>query len=231
MAAPLQNAPPPPPPPGNGGPGTPPRAWATARTAGLDRLAALVLGLAVLAAAVAAYSAGRWDEQSLEGYSASVRDLSEANQSYTAALTQRTLDEQLFAQLAVAEQRGEAELAGFIQRELMSAQLSAAVDWWRDTDEATTPFDQLPGNPYDFPALSEAERINSASFVRFEEGTHAAERADRFELATILLMITLFAAGVGPLARPRSVSTVVCGLSLVVLVAGLAVLVAAFLGD
>ena len=136
-----------------------------------------MLCLAALLTAVAASQASVRQTEALASFGVAVRDLGEADQATTRALAQLTQDQQLFSEYAIALARGETSVAEYIQLELMSPQLSSAVDWVEVTEGAFTPFDDLPGNPYVIPSLADAERFASAAVVSFEQGAATARQA------------------------------------------------------
>lgn len=152
-------------------------------------IAAIVLGVAATLTAVAAYTGSLRDGESLEAYSNSTRALNDANAFYAEASQTYALDQQLFVSYATAAQEGNEDLADYLTT-LMRPELADAVEWWQETDEAVTPFDDIEGNPYVVEELATAEGLEEESTTLFGEGVVANELGDRFGLATVLFALT-----------------------------------------
>lgn len=184
----------------------------------LQLVAAILLGLAATLTAIAAYNAALKDGDALQGYSNSTRTLSDANAFYAQGNQTFALDQQLFVSYASAAQRDEADLAEYLTT-LMRPELAEAVEWWADADEAVTPFDEdVEGNPYTIADFEEAANLEDEAQAQFEEGSKADDEGDKFELATVLLALTLFFGGIATLFSKRTASVgllVVAGVTLV----------------
>jgi hypothetical protein len=191
-------------------------------------IAAILLGLAATLTAFSAYLGSLEDGESLQGYTASTRTLSDANTFYAEANQVFALDQQLFLAHLTADLEGNDLLANYLIESVMRPELAAAVEWFYDTDEARTPFDDIEGNPWELAQQADAIHLEQLAAAQFEEGAAANEAGDRFQLATVLFALTLFFGGVATLFGRATITHVLLGLALVTVVFGAAVLVTAF---
>lgn len=205
-----------------------------ARTSGwqdrLELFAAILLGLAAVLTAFAAYRASLTDDQVLKGYS----DANEAMQAgydlLSAGDQASNFEQNVFLQYAVEISGGNEDGAAYL-RETMSPELLAAVEVWEETDDdAATPFD---GDYEELDDLESSLRYaeGSASLDQAEALRSQAEDADQksdvFELASVLLAVTLFLAGVAALISSPRLSASLLVLGGLMLLGGFAVLVSA----
>ena len=180
-------------------------------------IAAIVLGIAATLTALAGYKAALTDGDALQGYSNSTRTLSDANYFYSQGNQTYAGDQELFVSYATAAQEGNQELADYLTT-LMRPELQEAVDWWQSTDEAVTPFDE--GSPYVIEDLLTAKEYEDRAESEYAEGAEADEQGDKFELAAVLLALTLFFAGVATLFARVQVTKALLAISAVTLIAG-----------
>ncbi|MCB8957449.1 MAG: hypothetical protein H6529_13360 [Nocardioides sp.] len=184
----------------------------------LSLLAAIFLGLAATLTAFSAYQAALEDGDSLTAFTESTAALGEANHLYGVANQVQVGDRQLFVEFATTAQDPDAppRAAAYI-RTLMRPEMVEALDWWLDNDESLTPFDDLPGNPYEVAELDQADVKAAAAKAAYDRAIENDEVGDRFDLATVLFALTLFFGGIATLFRRYAVSVgllVVAALSL-----------------
>ena len=195
---------------------------AAERERGESRLAvvaAILLGLAATLTAISAYQAALRDGEALDGYNEAAAKLSDANYYYSQGNQTFAADQALFVEFATAGQESAPRLVRYLQT-LMRPELVEAVDWWRADPDAITPFDDDPDNPYVIAEFAEAERLNAESVTAGKEAKKAGRVGDDFELATVLLALTLFFAGIATLFRRRFLSWSLLGVGTVALVLG-----------
>ncbi len=192
----------------------------------LQLIAAIILGLAATLTAVSAYKAALLDGDALSGYTESTAKLNDANAFNAQGNSTEALDQQLFVQYASAAQSGNEEFADYLTT-LMRPELVKAIDWWQGSEDAATPFDEADDNPYVVQDYEDRAELEEEAESAFKAGAAADEQGDKFELATVLLALTLFFAGVGTLFKRRPVSVGLLGISGVVLLAGAIQLVSA----
>jgi hypothetical protein len=102
----------------------------------------------------------------------------------------------------------------------MRPALSDAIDWWIETDEAVTPFDELDSNPYFLEDLVEANRLEAKAEDQVSRSQDKDDLSSKFDLSTVLLALTLFFAGVATLFRRRLISWLMLGIGTLTLAAG-----------
>jgi len=185
----------------------------------LSIVAAVLLGVAATLTAFSAYQSGLRDGEVLDGYNKSSTALNDANYYYNQVNQTFAADQALFVQFATIAQTGPLEAANYITT-LMRPELVDAVDWWQADEDAITPFDDDPENPYFIAEIDEAERLTAESEKAYDEATAAGDIGDKFELSTVLLALTLFFAGIATLFRRRAVAMSLLGVSTAALVVG-----------
>ncbi len=194
----------------------------------LEIMAGIVLGIAAVVAAFAAYQGALADGNSLEGYTSSTQHLSDANFFYNASAQQFARDQQLFLAYAQAlNTPGQEGVADYIQSSLMDPNLAEAVTWWNTTEEALTPFDDLEGNPYTDEAAVQADIEQELAGTTFAEGAQANETGDRFELAGVILAIALFLGGIATLVSSTRLGWTLMSVGALALVGGAILVISA----
>lgn len=191
-------------------------------------MAAVLLGVAATLTAVALFNSSLRDGESLRAYTASTRELSDANFYWSKGNQTYVADFALFLEFAKAANAGDDELSEYVF-DLMRPELQDAVAWWSSTgDEVLDPFDVEAGSPY----VIEEEQIAAATEDRaqalFDEAAEANRRGDRFSLATVFFALTLFFGGIATLFERRSVTVGLLAGAVVTLAVGSGVLITAF---
>ena len=185
----------------------------------LELAAAILLGLAAFVAAFTAYQSGRAGGDQSDAQAAASSALVDANFFYNQGNQQLASDNQLFLTLVEAEQRGDADLAAFIENDVMDENLQAAVAYWRESD-AATPFDDSEDNPYTVEAFDEADRLQGESDAAIAAAAEASDKGDAYDLAGVLLAVALFIGGIGTLFRKPILSWWLMGVGAVALIGG-----------
>ncbi len=191
-------------------------------------VAAVLLGIAATLTALSAWQAALTDGDALQGYTKSNAALSESNFFYQQGNQVLAADQALFTQFATVSQT-DPDLAGYLQT-LMRPELQEALAWWSDQPEdgAQTPFEDVEGNPYVIADFAEGERFAAESAEAYDVGSTADETGDKFELATVLLALTLFFGGIATLFRRAALTHVLLGIGVLTLVAGVVQVSTAF---
>ena len=184
----------------------------------IEIIAAVVLGIAGILTAYAAYQSALTDGDALKGYTESAKSTSDANGWYDEYMQTVNRDQDLFVQYAVLTTT-DPETAIGIRELLFSPELEAATVAWEASgdDGPATPLDM---EEYVVPAYDEYSTL----FVQAEEQFAAAEKADnagdKFELAAVFLAVALFLAGVASLFKKWSVRIAVLAISVAFVVPG-----------
>jgi hypothetical protein len=189
----------------------------------LQIAAAILLGLAAILTAFSGYYSAIKGGDSADTRADSGRTLADANFFFAQDTQLSAQDQAIFVPYAEAVQRGDQDTADYLTT-LMRPVMADAVQWWNDTDEAVTPFDEVDGNPYYADgaqeALDEANRLQKVADEQVEAAADLDAKGDQFDLATGILALTLFFGGVGTLFKSRRVATVMVGLGGVGLLIG-----------
>lgn len=189
-------------------------------------LAAILLGLAATLTALAAFfgSAAGGDAANLRTDSG--RTLADANFFYQQDTQQAGQDQSLFVEYATASFQGDGDRAEYVKT-LMRVELQAAVDWWLETEDAITPFDDVEGNPYYAEgaqaSLEEANRLQAEADGQVLQADEKDEQAAKFDIATVLFAVSLFFGGIATLFARRAVTMAMLAVGAVLLVAGVVV--------
>ncbi len=176
--------------------------------------ATVLLAIAAVATAWAAYQSARWHGEQARGQSASIAARVESTRAANVANRQAQIDVALFTQWVDAYARDETELAGFY-RERFRPEFSPAFEAWVATKPRTNP--DAPLSPFAMPqyklaATSQADRLEAQAAAASESVGQSIQRADNYSLAVVLFAAALFFAGISTRLRSRTPRTVVLGL-------------------
>ena len=196
--------------------------------------AAILLGIAAVLTAWSAYRESLTSDLVLKNYSEQQAAIALANDAYIRSGQERQQELTLFVDAALAGaaagEDGNTLAYDYLTEGIMSEELYAAVAWWRDAPEETTPPTPfVPENPA-FAALpSEVLLAEGRAYDEQAEASRAAAEeadanSDRFDLANVFFAVVLFVAGLTTIVQRRSIQIGFLGLSAVGLVAGFAVL-------
>lgn len=161
----------------------------------LGVVAAVLLGLATVATAWAAYQANLWNGVMSTEFNESVRLSTDAGKLYQEGDALSTLDANLWVEWALATTEGNAGAADYIAGSLFSEPMVAAVAEWEAAgdDAPASPFD-LEG--YAQPQWAEGDALEAESQAATERAQEANQTADDYVLVTVLLAVVLFSAGI-----------------------------------
>ena len=189
-----------------------------------ELMAAIILGIAAVLTALASFNSSTSGGDAANLRTDAGRTLGDANFFYSQANQTSAGDQSLFVAYASALQQDNADLADYLTT-LMRPEMQEAVDWWITTDEADTPFDELEGNPYVLSDLEEANQLEATAAQQVEDSGTADDKAAKFDLATVLLALTLFFAGVATLFHKNSVTRMLLAVGSVTLLLGTGIFV------
>ncbi|MFN8620188.1 MAG: hypothetical protein U0869_05515 [Chloroflexota bacterium] len=163
-----------------------------------DALAAIVLALAAVLSAWAAYQSTRWSGEQANAYAESAALRAAAGQHGTAASRQIQIDVSTFLGWSEAVAAGDAARATFI-RERMRTEFQPAFDAWLATapDPATPPKDTPFTRPeYVLAEQTQADALNAAADERLADAQEHNQIADDFVLVAVVFASVLFVAGI-----------------------------------
>jgi uncharacterized protein HemX len=188
----------------------------TGNSSALEVLIAVVLGVAAVMTAFAAYQANLANGATLAAFQEGSAIYDDANQQYLEGNQQVANDVNIFTQYAIAKERGEDDVAAYIKDGLMDDPLPAATEEWEEADGEIP--SAIEADAYEVAAYDEAEKLVEQGDAQFAEAKTKGEEGDNFTLATVILAVALFFGGVAGVTRSHliSVSAVLCGAVLVV---------------
>jgi hypothetical protein len=184
----------------------------------LELLVAVLLGLAAVATAWAAYQSSQYGGQVLEHFSQANLNISNANAYYSEGDQTYLEDQILFVEYSKAVNQGDDDLANYLHDSLMSTELASAVDWWQrpeNIDTYDSPFvDENPN--YTISAYDDATALEDDTDAAFKGGQDAGATGDKFSLITVLLAGSLFVLGITNSFRITSmrIATIAIGATL-----------------
>ena len=176
--------------------------------------ATVLLAIAAVATAWAAYQSARWHGEQAKGQSASIAARVESTRAANVANRQAQVDVALFTQWVDAYARDETELADFY-RNRFRAEFQPAFQAWAATRPRTNP--DAPLSPFDMPqyklaASAQADDLEAEAKAASERVGRFIQRADNYSLAVVLFAVSLFFAGISTRLRSSTPRIVVLGL-------------------
>ncbi len=181
------------------GPVTDPNEQGTQR---LEVAQAILLGIAAVLTAFAAYQASLKDGDTIKTYNQGILSITESNAFYAQYGQQVDHHESLFLEWAKADQQGDTELRDFIRDQLMVPNLRRALrEYNRPGNPDATPTET---KVYDDSDIKEARRLERVTERRFRRAQRIDAVGDRYELAGVIGAVSLFFLGIGGVFRsPR----------------------------
>jgi hypothetical protein len=159
---------------------------------------AVVLSIVAIVAAWSGFSAAKWGTHSSLGLAKASATRSKANRAYQEALTIRVGDSTTFNAWFGAYISGKLHEAG-IARKRFRPGYRVAFDAWMATHPFTNP--HAPPGPaympqYRVPGQAASVKLDAAADDQYTEGEKAAEHADDYIRATVILASVLFLIGI-----------------------------------
>ena len=164
----------------------------------LEIVSTVLLALATVATAWAAYQARQWTGEQSLGYSKATAARIAVNRASAVANRQVQIDVATFIQWVDARESGRDRLADFYRARFRD-EFKPAFDTWlaaspfENPDAPKTPFELTQ---YRLKASAEAERLEASAAAGSERAAAANQRADNFTLALVLFASSLFFAGI-----------------------------------
>lgn len=176
--------------------------------------ATVLLALAAVATAWAAYQSARWHGEQAKSQSASIGARVESTRAANVANRQAQIDVALFTQWVDAYARDETELSDFY-RKRFRPEFQPAFDAWVATKPRTNP--DAPLSPFAMPqyklaATAQADRLEAQATTFSERVGHFIQRADNYSLAVVLFAASLFFAGISTRLRSPAARMAILGL-------------------
>ena len=194
-----------------------------ASRSGLELAATVLLAIAAVATAWAAYQSGRWHGEQARAQSASIAARVESTRQANVANRQTQIDVALFTQWVDAFAQNETELAEFYRRRF-HAEFKPAFRAWIATKPRTNP--DAPLSPFAMPqykleATTRAETLEKQAAAASASVGEYIQRADNYSLTVVLFAASLFFAGISTRLSSRTPRRVVLGLGYTLFLGGL----------
>jgi hypothetical protein len=189
-----------------------------ARPGRLDRrfelAATVLLAMAAVATAWAAYQSARWHGEQARAQSASIAARVESTRAANVANRQAQIDVALFTQWVDAYARDETELADFY-RKRFRAEFRPAFEAWvatRPRTNPTAPLSPFAMSQYKLAATAQADRLEVQAAAASQRVGGFIQRADNYSLAVVLFAASLFFAGISTRLHSPTTRMFVLGL-------------------
>jgi hypothetical protein len=186
----------------------------------LEIAATVLLAVATVATAWAAYQSRQWTGEQAQGYSRATATRITENRTAALANRQVQIDVATFIQWVDAHEQHLNTLASFYQDRFRDEFKRAFTAWL-----ATNPFADhgAPKTPFDMPqyrlrAAVLADRLESVAATDSQRAKDANRHADDYMLAVVLFACSLFFAGVSLRLHGRTAGLILLGLGWVVFV-------------
>jgi hypothetical protein len=176
--------------------------------------ATILLALAAVASAWAAYQGATWRGEQARAGSKSIATRVESTRAANVMNRQAQIDVALFTQWVDAYARNETELAAFY-RKRFRPEFRPAFDAWVATKPRTNP--RAPLSPFAMPeyklaAGATSDRLEATAATFSQRAGDYIQRADNYALASVLFAASLFFAGISTRLHARAPRSVVLGL-------------------
>lgn len=176
------------------------------RTDWIELAAAILLSLATIAAAWAAYQSTRWGGVQANNFSASAAKRTEATQQNNVFTAQAQVDVMVWISYLEHRHAGDDSGAAFL-KERFREEFRPAFDAWL----ALAPAGEWPpGTPFDLPqyrpsAKQMADQLNAEADAFAAAAREANQIGDNFVLVAVIMASVLFFAGVGTKVSGRAI--------------------------
>ncbi len=187
----------------------------------IEILTAILLGLASIGAAYAAYQASLYDGNSLDKYSEGISKAGEASGKQLEAQGGFTLDMITWMewQSRIIANGPNDVVAQSIYDDFMEERLKLALEWSEKESKGKTYAHPMDSPDYAVELFSPAITVQETSAAAMAEARKANDTGDQFTFVTVLYTIVLFFAGIATVFKrdPVKLSLLVMGLALFVL--------------
>lgn len=190
----------------------------------LEIVTAIVLGIATMGAAFAAYQASLYSGSSLDHYSMSLTKSSSANAKTLEASQNFTYDMITWLEYEArlisaskgegAQAKVDGEVAKEIERDFLEDRMKEALAWSkkqsRKTGKQVHPTDS---EDYAIALLGEAVDTETQQDAEIEKARKDNSTGDKFTLSTVLFTIVLFFTGIAAVMRRLPIKTVLISIA------------------
>jgi len=190
----------------------------------LELVIAVLLGLAAIVGALAAYFGHVAEGHAVKRYNEAVRTSNDSSLFYNQGNQRLVQYESIFQEYAKdayqGSKTGDFTFAVYIQSQLMDDRLSKMVTWWTTggrTKKYHSPF--VEQDPYYvIPEFAKGRQLDKQTAQLFEDGKHDENRSNRYTLVEVLIASALFLYGIASVTRGYAIKLGFLGLGLVLFV-------------
>jgi hypothetical protein len=180
----------------------------------LEIVAVVLLAAATVGSAWAAYQASQWSGASTEATQESARQRLEASRLFALATQTIAYDADTISAYAQAVATDQPDLARFYRATIARAELLPLMDAWEaEIAAGRTPVGLLDDEEYMAERLGGYDAAIERAEAADAEAATADDTSNSYVLATVLLAVALFFAGVTNTFRMRIVRIVLLGAS------------------
>lgn len=186
-----------------------------------EMLVAILLGIAAVVTAWAAWQASLYDGNQAQAYTEGNATLADGNERWNEASQSIAQDMAIWNQISslqvdliYADSKGDTDTAEAAQYKMdmimysVSDELSAAIDWANAQETYATPF-EMEGFVDSY--YADAQAVMEEGYTKIEEGNTANQLGDKQGLVTVVLAVVLFMLGiVGTFNNMRTKILVTC---------------------
>ena len=189
----------------------------------LELAATVLLALAAVATAWAAYQARVWTGEQASNTAKATAARIDANRVSALANRQLQVDVATFTEWLDARSEGRGELADFY-RARFRAEFKPAFAAWLAANPFTA--EGAPSTPFDVPQYSlraetRADRLEVAAAANSDQAKDANQRSNNYMLGVVLLATALFFAGLSTKLEGETARRVILGIGWVVFLGAL----------
>jgi hypothetical protein len=183
----------------------------------LELVSTLLLALATVATAWAAYQSRVWTGEQAQGTSHATAARIAVNRTSAIANGQVHIDVATFIQWVNAHEEHRTELADFYRARFRNEFRPAFAAWLatRPLANASAPPTPFAMPQYRLKSSSEADRLEAKAAADSQHAKAANERADNYMLAVVLFASALFFAGISTKLETLRARTAILGLGCV----------------
>ncbi len=187
----------------------------------LDIVATVLLTLATVATAWAAYQSREWTGEQSQGYARATASRIAVNRTTAVANRQEQIDVATFIQWVDANAHRDGALARFYEARFREELKPAFAAWiaMKPFSNAAAPQSPLEMPQYRLAASAKAERLEAQAGDHANRAKDANERANTYMLAVVLFASVLFFAGISVKLRTRSTRVALLTLGYVIFLA------------
>jgi hypothetical protein len=173
----------------------------------VEQVLAVMLGLAAIITAWAAFQSGQLGDKVQESYSEGIRLSDQASQQSNTAIATDNKDQALFLEYAKALVAEDEITATYISESLMSPELFAAIEWWIEQPDETGPDSPfVEENPnWNNTSRTAAAELAAEAQQYFDIAKESDSDGDRFDFLEVIVTLALFLFGVASLVRQQRI--------------------------